>query len=111
MLEKSTHPCVSREMEFPELFTNTNRASMEKIVISVVLFCFLPMLTCFTPPRYPMMPEGVSSAWQEEEVLILSDSLDLEFKEARSENNLYEKSVIWYKINTTATNDLCRFPV
>jgi len=71
------------------------------------LFILPVFLTCLPVTLdHPALNIDVPSEWEDEAIVILSDSTELEIKESGKKNILFEKCVVWYKINKTNPDDL-----
>ena len=81
---------------------------IQTIVSALLFFIIITLPTCssFITLEHPILNTEIPSEWEDEAVIILSDSVELELKDMGKENNLLKKQITWYKINDASTDDL-----
>ena len=85
----------------------------KKLIIRVIVTLFpfflllvLPTCSSYITLEHPIFNSEIPSEWEDEAIIILSDSIELEIKDMGKENNLIKKHIKWYKINAPSTDDL-----
>lgn len=85
----------------------------KKLIIRVIVTLFpffllivLPTCSSYITLEHPILNTEIPSEWEEEAIVILSDSVELELKDMGRENILQMKHIEWYKINDPSTDDL-----
>lgn len=80
-----------------------------RAIIAIIASLFLTLFfSCasISIQNHPITNTEIPSDWEDEAVVILSDSIELELKNTGKANNLYKKHIKWYKINSPSTDDL-----
>lgn len=85
----------------------------KKLIIRVIITLFpfflllvLPTCSSYITLEHPVFNTETPSEWEDEAIIILSDSIELELKKVGKENHLLEKNIEWYKVNNPSTDDL-----
>lgn len=88
-------------MKLKKMAAGTNIALIPSLFLTLLLTC-APIIT----QKHPILNTEITPDWEDEAVVILSDSIELELKGTGKGNNLYKKHIKWYKINNTSAGDL-----